>query len=162
MALYFDCTSRVWRIWGKIVDTLPFLTMTPHPSIVSSGEKGSSNVPSIVFVLTLAGLHPASIKPKARRMLRLNRYFLSIRICYLKTERQAEGDGQGTQIAGGAQLGIAFVILLLFCLQEPQFRLQHLELGHGTAGSAGNLEGTGVEIVDLHGTMEVVVQSHGW
>ena len=112
--------------------------------------------------MLFAGSHPASIKPKARRMLRLNRYFLSIRICYLKTKRQAEGDGKGAQIAGVAQLGIAFVILLLFCLQEPQFRLQHLELGHGTAGSAGNLEGTSIEIVDLHGTVEVVVQSHGW
>ena len=44
--------------------------------------------------------------------------------------------------------------------QEAEFGLEHLEFGHTVASGTGYLDGTGIEIVDLHRAVEIVVKFH--
>ncbi len=47
--------------------------------------------------------------------------------------------------------------LMIGSLDESQFSLEHLEFSHAITSGTGYFDGTGVEIVDLHRTVEVIV-----
>ena len=46
-------------------------------------------------------------------------------------------------------------------IDEQEFALEHLKAGHDEACGTGLGDGTCVEIVDLHGAVEIEIKTHG-
>ena len=45
---------------------------------------------------------------------------------------------------------------------HPELCLEHFQTSHAVAVFMGNLQRPGVEISYLHGTVEIIIQFHGW